>query len=94
LRAGPQSGSATLLVRLDELGDRGTAGQRSREVSLKRFRAGTGRDVRFSEGGEVLITRRCGTEPLARYCPEAMRQDTVRRGWRDGMPDPDGRPSG
>ena len=45
-------------------------------------------------GGEVLITRRCGTEALARYCAEAMRHDTVHSRWRDGVPDTDGRSSG
>ena len=47
--------------------------------------AGAGWDVRQFENGEPLLSRRCGSEEIARYVAEAAKQDLLRTGWAESL---------
>jgi len=38
-------------------------------------------DVQLLEGGELLVSRRCPRDDVARFLAENLRQDHVRTGW-------------
>ena len=46
-------------------------------------RAGAGWDVMLLESGEPLLSRRCGSEQIARYVAEAAKEDLLRTGWTE-----------
>jgi hypothetical protein len=49
-------------------------------------KAGAGWDVMLLESGEPLLSRRCGSEQIARYVAEAAKKDLLRTGWAEEQP--------
>jgi hypothetical protein len=45
--------------------------------------AGGGWDVQLFEGDDLLFSRRCADERLARYAANTAKQDLLRTGWID-----------
>jgi hypothetical protein len=46
-------------------------------------RDGAGWDVLVRENDELLFSRRCATEPGARFVGDSFKQDLLRSGWTD-----------
>ena len=46
-------------------------------------RADAGWDVMLLENDEPLLSRRCGSEQIARYVAEAVKEDLLRTGWTE-----------